>query len=293
MDILLIFNTLKGEFTMSEFSKNIEQYGSWNGGVNLSLNQDISKEMYKEAFEKDFISFDTVRGIMEKGEHTNEVVSASYLDDYCRDSIKNAILDGYSNGTINLKSGSIDWEVDIDCTLDGSDFRFDDLSEVSKEHVLNAILEDNCKWGELTEDINVDYEVEVSGITVCAYDENYLEGEICITDSNGEVETCSFEYNMESEELSFHKYSAPGWMTGASHETLLPDMIEDNLDEIHTTAMWEIEDFIDEMNQDKELPSLDDKLEAATVKQAEIPAIAPFRKLPAIGPARKSDDMEK
>ena len=277
---------------MSEFSKDIEKFGSWNGGVKLDLNQDITKEMYEEAFEQESIPFSTVRSIMEKGEVTNEAVPASCLDDYYRDSIKNAIMDGYDCGTVYLESGTIGWELDIECTIDGQLFDFEDLTEASKEHVLNAVLEDNCKWGELVEYIHEEYEVDVSGIAVCSYDENYLEGEICINDQNGNLETCSFEYNMESEELSFHKYSSPGWMTGSSYETNLPDMIEDNLEEIHTTAMWEIEDFIDEMNQDKDLPSLEDKLEVAETKQSEIPAIGPAPKYPAIGPAKKNEDLE-
>lgn len=273
---------------MNEFSKDIEKTGWWDADIQLTMyNED--PDYIKEFLEKEVSSScrDRVANAIENGESFS--ISNLESDSSTVYFVKNNILEEYNTSSLGY---DINYELVVESlTLDGEDIDWDDLSDESQKNIVDYIILDTT-CGQVFETIDMEYTIDVSGIAVCSYDENYLEGEICINDQNGNLETCSFEYNMESEELSFHKYSNPGWMTGSSYETNLPDMIEDNLEDIDYAVMDEISNFIDEMNQDKDLPSLEDKLEVAETKQSEIPAIGPAPKYPAIGPAKKNEDLE-
>ena len=51
------------------------------------------------------------------------------------------------------------WKVSFEITLDGQDVLFDDLSEVTQEHIINC-LKDGYTQGQVIEDVVCEEEIE-------------------------------------------------------------------------------------------------------------------------------------
>lgn len=239
----------------------VEKSGWWHGNIMLDTDQEISEEQYEELFDTDAISYETVCSLMEHGNETGEAVPAYCLRDHVRESIEQAILQGETYGDI-FGDGPA-WGFSFEGTLEGEDIDWDDLSEVSQEHIVHGILEDEWRQGEICES-------QCMNLTVSDFelsDDGYITGKITLDD-----DTCAFEYKVDTEEVSLHKYTAPGWLTGSSYETKLPDAISENIEAIVDAVLEAVTDF------EPERSSLDDLIaEAESNESANKSADAPAK----------------
>lgn len=122
--------------------------GWWNGGVYLDNKGDVTKEEYDRFCDPEMITFRMFTGIMKNGDELGEAVGVSNLKDSVANHIKCSIFQ-----KIDCDSESYDcpaWELKINCTLEGEDIDFDDLSDDSKTHIINHIF-DGCRSGEICE----------------------------------------------------------------------------------------------------------------------------------------------
>ena len=240
----------------------VEKSGWWHGNIMLDTNQEISEEQYVELFDTDAISYETVCRLMELGAESGEAVPAHCLRDHVREHIEQTVLNGDTTGDI-FGDGPT-WEFWFKGTLEGEDIDWDDLSEASQEHIVHGILEDECRQGEISE-------YQCMNLTVSDFefsDDGYITGKITLDD-----ETCAFEYKVDTEEVSLHKYTAPGWLTGSSYETELPGDIKENIDAISEDVITAVTGYINEMDvrgtypelfqSEDERSSLDDLINAA------------------------------
>ena len=227
----------------------VEKSGWWHGNIMLDTDQEVSFQQYKELFETNAISYEMVCSLMEHGSETGEAIPVSYLRDHIRESIEHEILSGSTCGEIF--GDELTWGFSFEGTLDGQDISWDDLSEESQEHIVHGILEEDWRQGEICENSCFDLTVDDFEIS----DDGYITGSIALPNA-----FCAFEYNIATEDLSFHKYTQPGWLTGSSYETELPKDISDNIEAITEAAMEAITDFMDEQEK---TTSLDDLIAAA------------------------------
>lgn len=79
--------------------------------------------------------------------------------------------------------------------------------------------------GYLDRELDIEWETKV--LSVSRADVHYLEGTVFV-----EGEVYPFDYNVETEAVDIHCYSEPGWITGASYEKPLPEVVSENMDEI-------------------------------------------------------------
>jgi hypothetical protein len=70
------------------------------------------------------------------------------------------------------------WKVSFDLKLEGEDVRFDDLSEVTQEHILEAIL-GGCKQGEIIEEAEEKNDEGTGYENPCHHCANDCDEEIC------------------------------------------------------------------------------------------------------------------
>ena len=91
---------------------------------------------------------------------------------------------------------------------------------------MQGTSEFECRKGE--RDRNMDIKAKVTELSP---DENWVSGTVSVSNSEtGELEgECNFDYHLASGNVDFIKVSEPGWVTGASYETKLPDAIADNM----------------------------------------------------------------
>lgn len=224
----------------------VEKSGWWHGNIMLDTDQEISEEQYEDLFDTNAISYETVCSLMEHGAETGEAVPAHCLRDHVREHIEQNVLNGETYGDI-FGDGPT-WEFSFEGTLEGEDIDWNDLSEVSQEHIVHGILENEWRQGEISE-------YQYMNLTVSDFelsDDGYITGKITLDD-----ETCAFEYKVDTEEVSLHKYTAPGWLTGSSYETKLPDAISENIEAIVDAVLEAVTDF------EPERSSLDDLINAA------------------------------
>ena len=79
--------------------------------------------------------------------------------------------------------------------------------------------------GYMDRELNIEWETKA--LSVARADTQYLEGTVFV-----EGEVYPFDYNVENEGVELHCYSEPGWMTGASYEKPLPEVVTKSMDEI-------------------------------------------------------------
>lgn len=99
-----------------------------------------------------------------------------------------------------------------------------------------------------------DFVVPQIKVSAVAYaEDNYVVGTVTV-----EGETFPFDYNLKTEELEVHCYSEPGWMTGASYEKPLPEVVIRNMEEIDAAISEAVDAYLEQTNG-----TLDAKLASA------------------------------
>lgn len=96
-------------------------------------------------------------------------------------------------------------------------------------------------------------EIKVSGIAFDNYYE-YWTGTVSVNGNR-----FPFDYNPKTEAIDVHCYSEPGWITGASYEKPMPDIVTENMEEVLETIADAVEIYLDNM---KKTP-LDDVIDNA------------------------------
>lgn len=114
---------------------------------------------------------------------------------------------------------------------------------------------DNAIVGYMDRNLNIEWETKV--LSVDRADAHYLEGTLFV-----EGEVYPFDYNVENEGVELHCYSEPGWMTGASYEKPLPEVVTKNTDEILAAIEDAVHDFLGVEELKKEQGVTVDKLVA-------------------------------
>lgn len=131
-----------------------ERYGWWNGRLYVD-EKSITPEQYKMFFGKNEfgITFDTANCILKNRAEgfMDEIVPADELSEEAISDIKTQVMDGYMSGTIYCEGQSLNWswdslEINMD---DGEDTKFCQLSEGTKNHILNCMLDNECHCGEI------------------------------------------------------------------------------------------------------------------------------------------------
>lgn len=237
-----------------EGQSDIQLYGWWNANVVVSPDYELTQKKYDEHFDKDMVSFDMAKSLLENGEQTGECLPAYCLNDYERESIKEAILTGNNYGIEGDFSDVPNWEFQSEITLEGAEFDWDDLDDISKEHVINCILDDATKQGELCMSEEFDYRIDSDDISL--NDDGIFEG--CIT-INGE--DCNFTYDENTVEIESGYEVYGTWNDAPIPVEQIPYLCEDVVSAVKETC----EEFEQEQSA-MLLPSLDDKLSDAESK---------------------------
>lgn len=136
--------TMKVVCSEPEFDNEVEKSGWWNGSVSITF-ADLTEELYNEYFDADAISYDTLEKMCERDER----IDISYLSESAIDTIHSMLMYG-NNSSLGY---DINYELDIECTLEGEDVRFRDLTETSQEHIINLLCNNECHSGEICESI--------------------------------------------------------------------------------------------------------------------------------------------
>ncbi len=234
----------------------IELSGWWVANIVVSPSYELTQEKYEEYFDKDMVSFDMAESLLENGEELGECLSASCLNGYCREEIKRAMLEnGDDYGVSNDFNDVPDWEFNyLDLTLDGEEADWNNLDDASKEHIVNCVLEDNCKQGEVCMIESLSYCIDTDDITV---DDDLFEGCITINDID-----CEFTYDKDADNIEIESGYT---VCGEWHDAPIPvEQIPYRCQEIVSAIKEACEDI------EHELPSLDEKLEAAESKASNL-----------------------
>ena len=234
----------------------IELSGWW--GVNIAISPDceFNKDVYDNCFDSDAISFDTAKSLLEHGEETNEYLPAYCLNGYYRDEIKRAILENSDDyGMSNDFNNVPDWELNAySLTIDGEEADWSNLDDVSKEHIVNLILDDECRQGEVCMTESLSYIIDTDAISV---EDGLYEGTITINS----VE-CEFTYDKDADNIEIESGYT---VCGEWHDAPIPvEQIPYRCQEIVSAIKEACEDI------EHELPSLDEKLEAAESKASNL-----------------------
>jgi hypothetical protein len=243
---------------------NIELSGWWEANIVVSPSYELTQEKYEEHFDKDMVSFDMAESLLENGEELGECLPASCLNGYCIEEIKRAMLEnGDDYGVSNDFNDVPDWEFNyLDLTLDGEEADWSNLDDVSKEHIVNCVLEDNCKQGEVCMTESLSYSIDTDVISV---EDGVFEG--CITINS---EECEFTYDKDTDNIEIESgdtvcgewYDAPipvEQIPYRCQEIVLA--IKEACEDIEHTA-YTVEHTL--------LPSLDEKLDAAESKASDV-----------------------
>lgn len=241
----------------------IELSGWWGANIAISPDCEFDKDVYDNCFDSDAISFDTAKSLLEHGEETDEYLPAYCLNGYYREEIKRAILEnGDDYGVSNDFNDTPDWELNAySLTLDGEEIEWDNLDDFSKEHIINLILDDECRQGEVCMTESLSYSIDTDDISV---ENGVFEGCITINDVD-----CEFTYDKDTDNIEIESGDT---VYGEWHDAPIP--VEDI-----PYRCQEILSDIKEACEDIEraayavehtlLPSLDEKLDAAESKQHE------------------------
>lgn len=134
--------TMKVVCSEPEFENDVEKSGWWNGSVSITF-ADLTEELYNEYFDTDAISYETLEKMCERDER----IDISYLSESSIDTIHSMMMNG-NNSSLGY---DINFKLDIECTLEGENVRFRDLSETSQEHIINLLCNNECHSGEICE----------------------------------------------------------------------------------------------------------------------------------------------
>lgn len=234
----------------------IELSGWWEANIIVSPSYELTQEKYEEHFDKDMVSYDMAESLLENGEELGECLPASCLNGYCREEIKRAMLEnGDDYGVSNDFNDVPDWEFNyLDLTLDGEEADWSNLDDVSKEHIVNCVLEDNCKQGEVYMTESLSYSIDTDAISV---EDGVFEGTITINGAE-----CEFTYNEDQNNLEIES----GYTVYGEYDNI-PIPVED--------IPYRCEDIVSAIkeaceNIERELPSLDEKLDAAESKASNV-----------------------
>lgn len=241
----------------------IEVSGWWNGRAYVDV--EVADEIYNDFFDTDNLDETDRRMIMSiskdtaEGKDYGEIVPCSMLNEYAREQIKNQIMDGNMFGTIWIDGNDLQWNWEPECTLDGKEVDFqDDLSDASKEHIVNAMLEDECMQGEINEVIDIEVSIHEAKDFVfdnlddpqVVYEDNGIKVEtsgktsenIASIENTG-TETISLEFydceeELEPGEVMYLSADDDGYrMLGdIMSDNFNCDMIEPSLDDMLATA---------------------------------------------------------
>ena len=96
----------------------------------------------------------------------------------------------------------------------------------------------------------------VINVNVLEHEGEYLGGEIMVSGNDENVQTCSFDYNIETGSIELHKYSEPGWLTGSSYEIEVPELISDNIDTVFGVIEEKADEYL-ETHTIEHMPSID------------------------------------
>lgn len=234
----------------------IELSGWWGANIAISPDCEFNKDVYDNCFDSDAISFDTAKSLLEHGEETNEYLPAYCLNGYYRDEIKRAILEnGDDYGIANDFNDVPDWELNAySLTLDGEEADWSNLDDVSKEHIVNLILDDECKQGDICMTESLSYSIDTDDISV---ENGVFEGCITINDVD-----CKFTYDKDTDNIEIESGDT---VYGEWHDAPIPvEQIPYRCQEILSDIKEACEDI------ERELPSLDEKLDAAESKVSEV-----------------------
>lgn len=82
---------------------------------------------------------------------------------------------------------------------------------------------------------------------------DYVTGVVEL-ETEDEIETCGFECNISDDmQIELHKYSEPGFYTGASYEASLPEGISEHADEVCDEINSSVNDYLEAMQLNKDL----------------------------------------
>ena len=101
--------------------------------------------------------------------------------------------------------------------------------------------------------------VKIEAGAVVFAENDYLEG-VVVVDSH----PFPFDYNMKTEEVEVHSYSAPGWLSGFSYEKPLPAVVTSNMEEVIGVIVDAVEAFLERVNG-----TLESKLTSAKAVAAQ------------------------
>lgn len=148
-----------------------------------------------------------------------------------------------------------DWELNAySLTIDGEEADWSNLDDVSKEHIVNLILDDECRQGEVCMTESLSYNIDTDDISV---ENGVYEGAITINGSE-----CEFTYNEDQNNLEIES----GYTVYGEYDniTIPVEDIPYHCEDIASAIKEACEDI------EHELPSLDEKLEAAESKASNL-----------------------
>lgn len=231
--------------------------------VNNVCTRGYEDELTQDAYERYYDTnrdFEEIKDALEYGD--NEF---SLLDDYYKETLKDELLSGKHTFTIegstarcSIAVNNTVWvEVTLDLNPDLMINIFDSNDEVKQEDV-ERFVDELVYRGEADMDVDVElsrlmFEPEVENVERSSIDNNYLTGTVYVN-----REAVSFDYNVETDEVEFHSYSEPSWITGSSYETELPIEFTNDFSyqDILDACSTAIDDFLE---KEKSEPSRDEE----------------------------------
>ena len=96
-------------------------------------------------------------------------------------------------------------------------------------------------------------------ITISDLNVETVEGQDYVTgmvelETEDEIETCGFDCNISDDmQIELHKYSEPGFYTGASYEASLPEGISEHADEVCDEINSAVNDYLEALQRNKNL----------------------------------------
>lgn len=222
---------------MRNFNVDVDYSSWWYGNVVATNAVDLTEEDYNEAF-SGYTSYNMAKSLIDGyKDEASEAMPMFEANEWICDEIKDDILSGNGFGTVRVNDAYIDWELLYsESGRDNADFF--NLTEESQEHIVNAILNDCCKQGELNESIYCDVEISADGLV--RNDDGSYEGSLHISISPYEGGFEAGYYDVD------FKYSDEGYELGAipDGDDLYDAVI--NTSDFQSAVMDEIRDEINE-----------------------------------------------
>lgn len=219
--------------------KEVDLSGWWTGSIYVDQGSISDEALDPEIDDVDRRMIHSILGQFDsdkshsEGHGGEDVVSVSYLDSYLREQIEQQIRDGNDFGTVWCDGEDISWNLEIECTLEGRDVDWWDLSDASREHIAHGIIEDNWKQGEICELGEIREHVQFEDYTPGGNTRGYFE----YTDSDGEVYSGNWEWereagcqlllDLESLSRSVNEGVDLSWGETAAIESMVTNAVED------------------------------------------------------------------